>query len=261
MWELDHKESWVLKNWCFWIVVLDKTLESPLDCKEIQPVHLKGNQSWIFIGRTDVEAEIPILWPPDANNWFIWKDPDAGKDWRWEEKGMTEDEMVGWYHWLAGREFKQALGIGDGQGSLACCSPWGCRSRIRLSDWTEVALVVKNHLPMQKTSGTWARSLGWEDPLEEGMQPTPVFLSGESPWTEESGGLLSMGSQRVAHNWSDLAWMHGWLGRIVEQRGGRSQKGRNETVGWWHQAPIHQTAQVHGELLNLPILFFQSAHT
>ena len=118
MWELDHKESWALKNWCFWIVVLEKTLESPLDCKEIQPVHPKGNQSRIFIGRTDVEAEIPILWPPDANNWLIWKDPDAGKDWRWEEKGMTEDEMVGWYHWLAGREFKQALGIVDGQGSL-----------------------------------------------------------------------------------------------------------------------------------------------
>ena len=98
MWELDHKESWVLKNWCFWTVVLEKTLESPLDCIEIQPVHPKGNQSWIFIGRTDAKAEAPILWPPDVKSWLIGKDPDAGKDWRQEEKGMTEDEMVGWHH-------------------------------------------------------------------------------------------------------------------------------------------------------------------
>ena len=102
--ELDYKESWVPKNWCFWTVVLEKTLESPLDCKEIQPVHPKGNQSWMFIERTDAEAETPILWPPDANSWLIWKDPDAGKDWRWEKKG-TEDEIVGWHHRLNGREF------------------------------------------------------------------------------------------------------------------------------------------------------------
>ncbi len=106
MWELDHKENWVLKNWCFWTVVLEKTLESPLDCKEIQPVHPKGDQSWVFIGRTDVEAETPILWPPDAKSWLIWKDPDAGKDWRQEEKGMTEDEMVGWHQRHDGREFE-----------------------------------------------------------------------------------------------------------------------------------------------------------
>ena len=114
MWELDYKESWAQKNWYFWTVVLDKTLENPLNCREIQPVHPKGNQSWIFIGRTDAEAETPILWPPDAKNWLIWKDPDAGKDWRWEEKGMTEDEMVGWHHQLNGHEFEQALGVGDG---------------------------------------------------------------------------------------------------------------------------------------------------
>ena len=106
MWELDYKESWVLKNWCFWIVVLEKTLESLLDCKEIQPVHPRGDQSWVFIGRTDVEAETPILWPPDAKSWLIGKDLDAGKDWRWEEKGMTEDEMVGWHHRLNGHEFE-----------------------------------------------------------------------------------------------------------------------------------------------------------
>ena len=105
MWELDHKESWALKNWCFWTVVLEKTLESPLDCKEIQPVHPKGHQSWIFIGRMDAEAEAPILWPLDEN-WLIGKNPDAGKDWRQEEKGMTEDEMVGWHHRLDGHEFE-----------------------------------------------------------------------------------------------------------------------------------------------------------
>ena len=105
MWELDHKEGWAPKNWCFWTVVLEKTLESPLDCKEIQPIHPKGDQSWVFIGRTDAEAETPILWPPDVKSWLIWKDPDVGKDWRWEEKRMTEDEMVGWHHRLTGHEF------------------------------------------------------------------------------------------------------------------------------------------------------------
>ena len=105
MWELDYKESWALKNWCFWTVVMEKTFESPLDCKEIQPVHPKRNQYWIFTGRTDVEAETPKLWPPDAKNWLIWKDPDAGKDWRWKEKGLTEDEMVGWHHRFNGHEF------------------------------------------------------------------------------------------------------------------------------------------------------------
>ena len=124
MWELDHKESWAQKNWCFWTVVLEKTFKSPLDCKETQPVHPKGNQSWIFIWRIDAEVEAPILWPPDMKNWLIGKDPDVGKDWRQEEKGMTEDEKVGWHHWLDGHEFEQALGDGDWQGSLECCSPW-----------------------------------------------------------------------------------------------------------------------------------------
>ena len=116
MWELDHKGSWVLKNWCFWTVVLEKTLESLLDRKEIQPVNPKGNQPWIFIGRTDAEAETPILCLPDAKNWLLGKDPDVGKDWRQEEKGSTEHEMVGWHHQLDGHEFEQALGVGDGQG-------------------------------------------------------------------------------------------------------------------------------------------------
>ena len=127
MWELDHKEIWEPKNWCFWTVVLQRTLESPLDCKEIKPVNPKGNESWIFIGRTDAEAEAPILWPPDVKNWLIGKDPDAGKDWRWEEKGMTEEEMVGWHHWLNGHEFEWTLGDSEGQGGLACYIPWSCK--------------------------------------------------------------------------------------------------------------------------------------
>ena len=121
LWELDHKEGWAPKNWCFWTVVLEKTLESPLGCKEIKPVNPKGNQSWI--GRTNAEAT--IVWPPKLKNWLIGKDPNAGKDWRQDEKGMTEDELVGWHHQLNGLEFEQAPGVGDGQGSLVCCSPWG----------------------------------------------------------------------------------------------------------------------------------------
>ena len=121
--ELDHKEGWRPKNGCFWMVVLEKTLESPLDCKEIQLVHPKGNQSWIFIVRTDAEAEIPKLWPPDGKNWLIGKDPDAGTDWRQEEKGTIEDEMVVGYHWLNRHESEQVRGDGEGQGSLPCCSP------------------------------------------------------------------------------------------------------------------------------------------
>ena len=131
VWGLDHKESWALKNWCFWIVVLEKTLKNPLDSKKIKPVNPKGNQPWIFVERTDAEA--PILWPPDAKNWLTGKDPDAGKDWRQEEKGTTEGEMVEWHHWLSGHEFEQTPGDGEGQGSLPCCSPWGCKE----SDMTE----------------------------------------------------------------------------------------------------------------------------
>ena len=139
MWELDYKESWAAKNRCFWIVMLKKTLESPLDSKEIKLVNTNGNQSWIFIGRTDAETETPILWSPDTKNWFTEKDPDAGKDWRQEEKGMTEDEMVGWHHRLNGHESEQALGVGDRQGSLLCCSPWGCKEEdtTQRLNWTE----------------------------------------------------------------------------------------------------------------------------
>ena len=143
MWDLDHKEDWVPKNWYFWTEVLEETLESPLDCKEIQPVNPKGNQSWIFIGRSDAEAETPIPWPPDAKNWLIGKGPDAGKDWRQEEKGMTEDEMVGFHHWLSGHEVGQAPGIGEWKGSLACCSPWGHKESDMTEqlNWTEIPII------------------------------------------------------------------------------------------------------------------------
>ena len=127
MWELDYKESWMLKNWCFWTVVLEKTLESPLDCKELKPFSPKGNQSWIFIGRTDAEAETSILWLSDAKNWLIGKDCDTAKDWRQEEKGMTEDEMVESHHWLDEHTFEQAPGHDEGQESLVCYNPWGCK--------------------------------------------------------------------------------------------------------------------------------------
>ena len=133
MWELDYKESWVPQNWCFWTVVLEKTLESPLDCKEIQLVHPKGDQSWVFIGRTDAEAETPILWPPHAKSWLIGKDSVAGRDWGQEEKETTEDEMAGWHHRLDGREFEWTPGVGDGQGGLVCYSSWGHKE----SDTTE----------------------------------------------------------------------------------------------------------------------------
>ena len=128
------------RNWCFWTVVLEKTLESPLDCKEIQPVHPKGDQSWVFIGRTDAEAETPILWPPDVKSWLIGKDPDAGRGCRQEEKGMTEDEMAGWYCQLDAHEFESTLGVADGQGGLVCCDSWG-RKELDTTErlnWTEL---------------------------------------------------------------------------------------------------------------------------
>ena len=177
MWELDHKEGWVPKNWCFWTVVLEKTLESPLDCKEIQPVHPKGNQSWIFIGRTDVEAETPILWPPDARNWLTGKDRDAGKEWRWEEKGTTEDEMVWWHHWLNGHKFEKAPGVGDGQGSLACCSPLGLKESDTTEqlNWTEKTTTSKPH-----ASGDL--SLLWPLPIGLASGGSGIQLSSATAW-------------------------------------------------------------------------------
>ena len=158
MWELDHKEGWVPKNWWFWTVVLEKTLESPLDCKEIKPVNPKGNQAWIFIGRSDAKAKTLILWPPDAKNWLIGKDADAGKDWRQGEKGRTEHEMVGRHHWVDGHEFEQGLGDGDGQRSLVCCTPSGCKE----SDMTE-----------------WLNWTDWQLWLEASVVPCLGYMGGK----------------------------------------------------------------------------------
>ena len=133
------EEGWAPKNWCFWSVVLEKTLESPLDCKEIQPVHSKGNRSWVFFGRNDAKAETSVLWPPYAKSWLTGKDSDAGRDWGQEEKGTTEDEMAGWHHWLDGRESEWTPGVGDGQGGLACCDSWGHKeSNVTELNWTEL---------------------------------------------------------------------------------------------------------------------------
>ena len=172
MWELDYKESWVAKNCCFWTVVFEKTLESPLDRKESQPVHPKGNQSWIFIGRTDAEAEAPILWLPDGKNWLIWKYPDSGKDWRWEEKGTTEDEMVGWHHQFYGHEFEQAPRVGDGQGGLPWCSPWGCKEADRTEqlNYTELISLKTGWFDLRREWYTTLVYVPWE-PLELYKRP------------------------------------------------------------------------------------------
>ena len=147
-------ESWTVKKAEHWRIEAfeQKTLESPLDCKEIQPVHPKADQSWVFILRTDVEAETPILWPPDAKSWLIWKDLDAGKDWGQAEKGTTEDEMVGWHHWLDGHEFNQALGVGDGQGGLACCNSWGRKESDTTEQltWTELNVTYSEKMILIK---------------------------------------------------------------------------------------------------------------
>ena len=134
MWELDYKESWASKNWRFWTVVLEKTLESPLDCKGIQPVHSKGDQSWVFIGRANAKAETTIPWPPHVKSWLIGKTSDAGKDWGQEEKGTIEDEMAGWHHWLSEHESEWTPGVGDGQGGLACCNSCG-RKELDTTEW------------------------------------------------------------------------------------------------------------------------------
>ena len=149
MWELDHKEGWMLKNWCFQMVLLDKTLESPLDSKELKPVNPKGNQSWIFIGRTDFEAEAPILWPPDAKSQLTGKDPDPGKDWG-QEKGATENEMVGWHHRFNGHEFEQSVRDSEGQGSLACCSPWGGKESDKTEWLNRNSNKVSPQLPLEE---------------------------------------------------------------------------------------------------------------
>ena len=156
MWELDYKESWALKNWCFWTVVVEKTLESPLDCKEIQPVHPKGNQSWTFFLKTDVEAETPIIWPPYVKKWLIWKDLDAGKDGRREEKGMTEDEMAGWHHWHYGHEFEYS-GTWQWIGKPGVLQSMGCKESdmIEWLNWTELIPFCKKRRGSQVNLVFW----------------------------------------------------------------------------------------------------------
>ena len=188
-WTMKKAERWRIDalELCCW-----RRLLSPLDCKEIQPVHPKGNKSWIFIGRTDAEAETPVLWPPDAKNWLIRKDPDAGKDWRWEEKGTTEDEMVGWHHWLDGHEFEQAPGVGDGQVGLACCSPWGCKE-LDTTEW----------LNWLKFSWRLSRRSGLCD-LHSSPSPTPAGLSeelGEILATDSSSSVTTAVTVIPSHLW------------------------------------------------------------
>ena len=161
MWELDCEEGWAPKNWCFWTVVLEKTLESPLDCREIQPVHSKGDQPWDFFGRNDARAETPVLWPPHVKSWLIGKDFIAGRDWGQEEKGTTEDEMAGWHHWLDGHESEWTPGDGDRQGGLACCNSWGCKESDTTErlNWTwenkdKVALLQKRNVDPKCKLGT-----------------------------------------------------------------------------------------------------------
>ena len=157
MWELNHKEGWAVNNWCFSTVVLENTLESPLDSKEIEPVNPKGNQPWIFIGRTDAEAKASVLWPPEVKSWIIGKDPDSGKD--QGQKRETEDEMVGWYHQLNGHEFEETLGDSEGQGGLACCSPWG-QKEMDTTEW------LNNNTDVGQGGGeervSWAERAAWK---------------------------------------------------------------------------------------------------
>ena len=192
-WELDHEEGWVLKNWCFWTEVLE-ILKSPLDCKQIKPVNPKGNQSWIFTGGTDAEAEAPILWPPDVKSWFIWKDPDSWKDWRQEEKGMTEDEMVRWHHWINGHKFEQTPGDGEDQWSLVCCSPRGRKE----SDMTE-------HLNNNVVCGILVP--------QPGREPEPAALEAQSPNLDprEDPGKVSVYKKKswriLRPMWGKLRWI------------------------------------------------------
>ena len=187
MWELDCEEGWAPKNWWFWTVVLEKTLESLLDCKEIQPVHSEGDQSWVFFGRNDAKAETPVLWPPHVKSWLIGKDSDAGRDWGQEEKGTTEDEIAGWHHWLDGRESEWTPGVGDGQGGLECCDSWdSLRGAPR--DCSRIAA------GMNRASSR----------VEAG---TSGFLSISDFDPKVSADWNTRGSQRVGHNWAtELNW-------------------------------------------------------
>jgi len=223
MWELDCEENWVLKNWCFWTVVLEKTLESPLDCKEIQPVHSE-DQPWDFFGRNDAKTETPVLWPPDAKSWLIGKDSDAGRDWGQEEKGTTEDEMAGWYHRLDGREFEWTPGVGDGQGGLACCNSWGRKEldRSERLNWTELNRLTETRLKRVLIRTNWHTQSGvlWIVPLLKVPLGFPCGSAGKestcnvgdtgsiprsNPWVRK----IPLEKGKVTHS-SILAWWIPW---------------------------------------------------
>ena len=183
MWELDYKESWALKNRCFRTVVLEKTLESPLDCKEIQPVHSEGEQPWVFFGRNDAEAETAILWPPHVKSWLIGKDSDAGRDYGQEEKGTTEDEMAGWHHGLDGRESEWTPGVGDGQGGLACCDSWGHKEpdTTEQLNWTWFVFYT-SHVLRSKVNLKFLMSGAWQLPLCLNKWKTVDWKIDNSSW-------------------------------------------------------------------------------
>ena len=223
MWELDGEESWAMKNWCFWTVVLEKTLESPLDCKEIQPVHPKGDQYWVFIGRTDAKAETPILWSFDEKSWLIGKDPDSGREWGLEEKGMTEDEMAGCITDSMHMSLCELWELVMDRETLECCDPWGCKEldTTEWLKWTELSTAVgsfsggtshKEHVVQCRRHKRCRfdpriRKIPWK----RAWQPTLVFLLGES---HGQGSLVgySPWSCGVRHDWSDLVCTHSRAG-------------------------------------------------
>ena len=199
-----HIESSAPKNWCFWTVVLEKTLESPLDCKEIQPVHPKGDPSWVFFGRNDAKAETPGLWPPNVKSWFIGKDPDAGRDWGQEEKGMTKDEMAGWHHGLDGHEFEWTPAVGDGQGDLVCCDSWGCKELdMTKLNWTELDAYrlswsrVSMGSELQHPRKTWGRLNGLLSENKSLLFATGYFPSCRSLDHETLFKLYSRNSETI----------------------------------------------------------------
>ena len=213
VWELgtaESEEGWAPKNWCFWTVVLEKTLESPLDCKEIQQVHSERDQPWDFFGRTDAKAETPVLWPPHVKTWLIGKDSDAGRDWGQEEKGMAEDEMAGWHHWLNGRESEWTPGVGDGQGGLACCDSWGRKE----SDTTDRLIwsdLIWEWFPKELfgQGGTW--TVSWEflrvktfissrrDSICKTQRQEEALCSGELVWVR-----VERGYRDCLKKWSEV---------------------------------------------------------
>ena len=213
--------------------MLEKTLESPSDCKEIQPVHPKGNQSWIFIGKTDAEAETPILWPPDVKNWLIWKDPDAGKDWRQEEKGTTEHEMIGWHHWLDGHEFEWILGVGDGQGSLVCCSPWGHKE----SNTTKrLNRTEHNYLKMLLFLSSWGQFPG------QHSQPKVNLFILTFTWNTWALGKERAGASTAIWSTTSILWI-----TIQDRRPHKSYQGYFAHSETQKIKMSHKLCYFHGE--------------